>query len=275
MSYRKNKKRFDTVSEMIEKTDPKHEEWVKENFSTETKDKGGFYGVSYDEAKEMIDEGWGEGAVRVSKLRAELSETVDSVISKNAATIQFDAEGEWVDLGRLATDDPECCGYFTSGGSVGGDKVVQIIANVSVSCSVSHETMFCRGAATVAAVDILESLGYRVHLVAAMGVKNRTKRELLDVQVTIKEPTQPVDQDRLAFTLCHPSFFRRIMFKVMESEDHRPGRTYPHSVEADADGAVVLPELLTGRTPTREETIEQVKMICRKTGIEIDEPEAF
>ena len=74
MSYRKTKMRFDTVSEMIEKTDPKHEEWVKENISTETKDKGGFYGVSYDEAKEMIDEGWGEGAVRVSKLRAELSE---------------------------------------------------------------------------------------------------------------------------------------------------------------------------------------------------------
>lgn len=266
------KRRFDDVQELLEFSDKKHDEYCEANphFHPSHKEgsRDGFYGGTYAEAIKMNSLGWSKGAQRVTSLRADLDSAVETAVSENSAAIQYDAEGEWVDIGRLAVDDPECCGYFALQGSTGGTKVVKIIANVSVSGSVSHETMFCRGAAVVAATDILESCGYRVQVVVAMGLRKGSVQ--LDVQTTIKEATQPLDIDRMSYTLCHPIFFRRIMFKVMESEGFMPSNCLPYPVKADEDDSIVLPELCSATTPTREETISQIVDICRKCGIQLE-----
>lgn len=264
-------RRYDTVQEMLDVCDSKHEEACKKNnFNPSHLDgnRDNFFGGSYEEAVKMNSVGWREGSDRVTSLRADLDSAVETAVADNAASIQYDAEGEWVDIGRLAVDDPECCGYFALQGSTGGAKVVKIIANVSVSGSVSHETMFCRGAAVVAATDILESCGYRVQVVLGMGLSKGGSR--LDVQATIKEATQPVDTDRLSYVLCHPIFFRRFMFKVMESEGYSPSGCYPDSVRSDEEDAIVLPELLSSRGATKKETISQVVDICRRCGVELE-----
>lgn len=268
------KYRHDTVTEMMQEAE---REWAKTAFSKGTirssamdPNNNSWSGGTYKQAEELHGSGWSEGACRVAKVRAELNDAVDQIIAENSSMIAFDVEGSWVDAGRIAVGDPECCGFIENTGSA---KVVKIIANICVSSAVNHATMFARGAACCAAVDILESLGHRVELVVAIGMKTFSGDTKKDVQAVIKTSDQPVDSDRIAYTLCHPAFFRRLMFKVMESVEMDPCSTLPYPVTADEDGAVVLPELKTGTTPSTADTVKEVIAICKLCGIDLSTEE--
>lgn len=263
------KYRYDSLTEMLEDS---RERWDDSLYasggrhsSAMEEGRNKWNGGTYESATKKLTTGWTEGAVRVAKVRAELNDSVEQIVAENKDAIHFDTEGTWADIGRLATGEPECCGFFDQGGS---SKVVKIIANICVSASVSTETMFARGAATCAAVDILEALGYRVELVVAIGMAGYDA-ERKDVQAVLKSADQPVDSDRIAYALCHPSFFRRLMFMVMESVEMDPCGCRPYSVTADEEGSVVLPELCSGRTPSTEDTIQEVIKICQACGIDL------
>lgn len=266
------KYRHDTVTEMMQEAE---RVWAESPYASGSRrssamdpSNNSWAGGSYKQAEELHGMGWSEGACRVAKVRAELNDAVDQIVAENASMIAFDVEGSWVDTGRIAVGDPECCGFIENTGSA---KVVKIIANICVSAAVNHATMFARGAACCAAVDILESLGHRVELAVAIGMKTGDTKK--DVQAVIKTSDQPVDSDRIAYTLCHPAFFRRLMFKVMEAVDMDPCGCIPYAVTADEEGAVVLPELKTGSTPSTADTVKEVIEICKLCGIDLSTEE--
>jgi hypothetical protein len=219
--------------------------------------------ASYEAAVTLINEGWRDGAKRVDALRKELDDAVQSLVASKAAAMQYGVEGDWVDTGRIVTGDPECCGSWFVQGDDRNEKVVKIVANISVSCAVGAETIFARGAACLAAVDILESLGKRVELWVGLGLSDCGRR--IETHVLVKPSSQPPELDRLAYVMCHASMLRRIMFAHMEMNRHNPSRTYPGPVSGD--DAIVLPELKTGRPPSREGNIREVVKICELAGI--------
>jgi hypothetical protein len=219
--------------------------------------------ASYEAAVKLVNEGWRDGAKRVDALRKELDDAVQSLVAAKAAAMQYGVEGDWVDTGRIVTGDPECCGSWVTQGDERNERVVKIIANVSVSCAVQADTIFARGAACLAAVDILESLGKRVELWVGLGLSDCGKR--IETHVLVKPSSQPAELDRLAYVLCHASMLRRILFAHMEMNRHNPCRTYPGPVSGE--DAIVLPELKTGRAPNREGNIREVIKICELAGI--------
>lgn len=219
--------------------------------------------ASYDAAVALIEKGWRDGAKRVEALRQELDGAVQSLVAAKSAAMVYGVEGDHVDIGRVVTGDPECCGDWSQQGEDRAEKVVKIVANISVSAAVNVETMFARGAACLAAVDILESLDRRVELWAAIGLRDCGKN--VETHILIKPASQPAELDRLAYVLCHASFFRRVVFAHMELNRHDPCRTYPAPVTAD--DAIVLAELLTGRCPSKQERVQQVIDICKRAGI--------
>jgi hypothetical protein len=222
---------------------------------------------TYEETIGLTRTGWKAGAERVSALRTQLDGAVQTLVAAKAAAISFAVEGDWVDTGRLLTGDPECCGTWEAQGDESSEKVIKIVANVSVSWKVRQETIFARGAACLAAVDILESLGKRVELWVSIGLSDY-RNGRADTHVMAKPAGQPVDTDRLAFVLCHADMFRRILFAHMEINNHDPGSCTPCPVHCDdADKAIVLPELRTGSVPTNEDNIKQVIKICEMAGI--------
>jgi hypothetical protein len=262
--------RWSSVTEMMTDIDERHKSC---ECSSDTHDSGEkFYGGTIHKAREMLTTGWREGAVRVSNVRAELSEAVQKILNEKAAQVWYDVEGDWADAGRIATGEPECCGSFQYDGEDGGTKIIRIVMNLCVSGSVSHEAMFARGAATLAAVDILEAMGHRVQVDVGLGIDNYPKKKTLDLQFTVKDAGQPVDADRLAAVLCHPVFFRTVGFKWMQSFGANPCACYPGPIPSGGDnaGAIVLPELKQGHTPTHAEMVQQVISICRLCGIELD-----
>lgn len=260
--------RYDSLSEMLADIDERHPKTAYASRTHNCRDR--FYGgKTIGEVREMIAAGWSEGAVRVAEVRASLQEQVAQVIAAKAAQVHYDVQGDWADVGRIASGEPECCGSFNFQGEDGGARIIKIVANLCVSGAVDHETMFCRGAAVAAATDILEALGYRVEISVGMGIDNYPRNETHDHQFVLKQASQPVDSDRLAAVLCHPSFFRRVGFKWMESFNADPNACYPGPIPPQ-DGVVTLPELRTGTTPSHEQTVQQVLDICRLCGIVLD-----
>lgn len=255
---------FDSLAELIKDNlrwesskrdgDSSHEQSAT-NWNGYTKD--------YDHAVRLTREGWSDGARRVDALRRELDDAVQSLVAAKAAAMVYGVEGDWVDTGRLVTGEPECCGSWVIQGDERSDKVVKIVANVSVSAAVRPETIFARGAACLAAVDIIESLGRRVELWIGLGLSDMGKR--IETHVLVKPSSQPVELDRLAYVLCHASMLRRVLFAHMELNQHNPCRTYPGPVAAD--DAIVLPELKTGSPPGRSENVREVLKICEMAGI--------
>lgn len=221
----------------------------------------------YDHAVRLTKEGWHEGAKRVDALRRELDGAVQSLVASKAAMLAYEYEGEETDIGRLVTGDPECCMTWQEQGDDRSEKVIKIVANVSVSCAVEAETIFARGAACLAAVDIIESLGRRVELWIGLGLNDSGKR--IETHVMAKPASQPAELDRLAFVLCHASMLRRVLFAHMELNQHNPCRTYPGPVWSD--DAIILPELKTGRPPNRDQNIREVVRICELAGIVFSE----
>lgn len=222
---------------------------------------------SYEQAVELTNKGWRDGADRVDALRRELDSAVQALVAAKAADMTYDVDGDWVDIGRMVTGDPECCGSWDMQGDDRSDKVVKIVSNICVSGSVKHETIFARGAACLAAVDIIESLGRRVELWVGLGVQHAGRR--IETHIMVKPASQPAELDRLAYVLCHASMLRRIAFAHMEINNHNPSCCYPGPVWSD--DAIVLPELKTGTPPNRDGNIREVLKICELAGIIFNE----
>lgn len=264
--------RFDSIEQLVRD----NERWGKDRTdgnSSRGTGRTDWYGTnSYESAVGLLTNGWPEGAHRVASIRSRLDRAVQAMAAAKVQETAFGVEGEWVDIGRLATGEPECCAYTVDSGEALPSKVVKIVANICVSACVSTDVMFARGAACIAAVDLLESLDRRVELWVGIGCDGYNGKTL-DSQVLVKAGDQPVDTDRLAYVLCHPAFFRRIYFAHMELNEMNPCGCLPHGVNADS--AIVLPELCSSRGLSHHDIVKQVAEICELAGVSFDASEVM
>ncbi len=95
-------------------------------------------------------------------------------------------------------------------------KVVSIDYDMSISCSYATEEIEKSGTALLSIINLLELRGYRVELnvIAFSGEKSN---ELAIVKVKVKDYRQPLDLLKCCFPLVHPSFFRRLGFRWLET----------------------------------------------------------
>lgn len=231
----------------------------------------GFYGTrSFAEAAKLAREGWHDGVARVQEIRATIGSAVQTLVSSRAESIGYDVYGEYVDVGRFLTGEPECFGVRVSDDS-SSKRVVRINVNLGVSAVVSHEAIFARGAVVIAAIDVIESTGARVEVYGVHGSLKLDKRKLHETHVLLKSANQPLDIDRLVFALCHPSAVRRLSFSVFEKYGLRAADTSPHEVKTD-DGINTRPARRSFDF-TSQELLDEIKWICEQAGIEISQDE--
>ena len=230
-----------------------------------------FYGTSsFGEAAKLAREGWQEGVDRVQKIRSKVATAVQSLVSRRADSIGYDVFGEYVDVGRFLTGEPECFGVRVSDDSI-SKRVVRINVNLGVSGSVSHEAIFARGAVAVAAIDIIESSGCRVEVYGVHGSLKCDGSKLHETHVLLKSANQPLDIDRIVFALCHPSTLRRLCFSIIEKYNVWADDSTPHDVKVD-DGINTRPAC-RGYDFTTRELLVEIKWICDQAGIEIPQEE--
>ena len=106
------------------------------------------------------------------------------------------------------------------------NKIVDIYINHSVGAFMDAETIEFRGAYILSYIDHLEQNGYRVNLFAGAVSYSADNDEYSGFYVKIKSSSQPMNILKTAFYVVHPSFLRRIYFRILENESRLKNKTY-------------------------------------------------
>lgn len=99
--------------------------------------------------------------------------------------------------------------------------VVNVVYNCSASAGVSPEQITAAAAAVLGACVILENNGARVNLWVTELVTESGAPDFGAV-VKIKDCSQKINLRKIAYTICHPSFLRRQMFRLLEVTPNVP-----------------------------------------------------
>jgi hypothetical protein len=164
-----------------------------------------FCKYSWNEALEFLNTGWKEG---VTDIDVRVNE-IESAHTKEAPTVQYDVEGNWIDIGAYLSGEPECMGNMIM--APAPKQTVTICVNCTASAYVQQEHIFNRGAAITAIIDQLLDkyfvdlqftfdTSYRggTHMIFKVDTKNMYSRELV------------------AFYSANSAFLRRVFFMVCE-----------------------------------------------------------
>ena len=93
-------------------------------------------------------------------------------------------------------------------------KHIDIYYNSAILGHVTTEQIFNRGAVTLSLVEILENMGFSVGLyVFTMSSCNG---QVHYAKFNLKSPNERLNMQKLFFPLCHPSFLRRLVFRLRE-----------------------------------------------------------
>lgn len=231
-----------------------------------------FWTETFGDALELVRCGWADGTARVAQYRDSLGAWLSAAKSAKSREFAWDVAGDFVDVGRVLSGEPECFGSEAETGERTAGRVVSIRLNSCVSCAVSADTIAARGVAVLCAVDLLEACGTRVEVVVSVGSKGRDK-SLLDGNVTVKRAGEQVDPDRLAFAVAHPSFFRRFGFRFLELYGHSPStcRPCPLTDYGTRDGVVEIDEILSSVRLDAESLKAKILEVAQKCGLTFDD----
>jgi hypothetical protein len=183
-----------------------------------------WYGTqSFEEAYNLALNGWIDGQEKAYTLSKPLIEKLLSRIER--PDIYYDVEGISIDMGRVASEDPECWMQFSNEivETSSYHRLIRIVVNNTVSAGIAKERITAKGAAIATVVELLEFAGNRVELVALpyciAGVSSGNwHAEKADTfcSVVVKPFDQPLEMSRVMFAIAHPSMLRRFGFSFAE-----------------------------------------------------------
>lgn len=93
-------------------------------------------------------------------------------------------------------------------------KHIDIYYNAAILGYVSTKQIFNRGAITLCLVEILENMGFSVGL--SIFTMSSSYDQVHYAKFNLKGPNERLNLQKLFFPLCHPSFLRRLVFRLRE-----------------------------------------------------------
>lgn len=128
--------------------------------------------------------------------------------------VDYDVTGEYIDMGRFMSGEPECFGSNVQGRI---NKRVRLIFGVGASSIVKSEVIHKRSLYFSQVVDWLEGNGIRTELIGF----NTSHCEY--IEIVVKRFEDIFNYNDL-LVVSHPDFFRRIIFRFIEySPSWAPG----------------------------------------------------
>lgn len=105
-------------------------------------------------------------------------------------------------------------------------KLIDIVINVSIACSVDAKDIIERGAMILSFIDSLEKQGYRIKLyIADVYIKGYGGEKANGIIIPIKNHMEQLNMYKLAYYIVNPSCLRRTFFKLQESIPELPDVT--------------------------------------------------
>ncbi len=175
---------------------------------------------SWEEASQLAVHGWPEGG---EKIRHYAQSFFDDISSKIAQSdfVRGIEPGVGIDIGAYCAGEPEVWiqEHVRHVDGV-GNRVLSVAYNISAEASVPRSVIMQRGALAVAMVQALETAGFSVELSVVSGAGllcGKPKGTFhFDYAIRVKDSDQPINTDRVAFAIMHPSMLRRVGFAITE-----------------------------------------------------------
>lgn len=162
---------------------------------------------NYSEAVELAKHGDKKTAEQIKPKDIELSH------HGRMTTTSYDNSGDFVDIGRYLSGEPECMGSNKRLGK----PIINILVNNSAASSIKAHTIQARGKAILEIMSGLESNGYGVEITMCIKVVGQNSKYRQELFVKIKSSREYFNLHSLAFWLVSPSVLRRFYFKHVES----------------------------------------------------------
>ena len=177
-------------------------------------------GGTWREAKRLATHGWTDGARRAAEVATRIADRVvssPSLVSTHEE-LGYDVTGGCYDHGAYAQGVPEC---WLTMRPVEARRAVRIVVNIAASGGVSNEILERRGFATVAMALTFDAMGYPV-TVDVCDVQNYVDHDFV-IRVADSSTGSPLDVDRLAYALAHPTSLRQVVARLTNQLVGRSG----------------------------------------------------
>lgn len=208
---------------------------------------------TFGEAVIFAKRGWPEQAKKIALNSSRLFAKTKSWVSYQEK-IEYAVCGHSIDIAKFVEGEPECVmeiGYQKGSGS-NKKRIIKIDIPFSYSWQLTPEEILKHGSRVVALIQLVEFSGYNTYIQASSYKRNSySNSRKIGIHFPLKLPDQPLDLNRIAFALCHPSFLRRIFFsfeetlpkKIVESIGFNLDSDYGESIGYKAELTTYQPDL--------------------------------
>lgn len=165
---------------------------------------------SFEEATDLLYHGWESGA---KLLTTKLNAINSSPVAKNKTV--YDVAGFQCSVPRYLQGIPT--NMIQNKRVATKTKVVNVVKNFAYASKVSAEKIEEESVKFLEMVQNMEQSGTRCNVFITIPVYLTIfKRNIVCIDVKIKDSTQRMNIKQMAFPLMHPSMLRRIIFNVIE-----------------------------------------------------------
>lgn len=212
---------FKSIHEFEKFITEKHENDVfKDSYSLSSKDKN-FWSVdftktkSFDEAIDLLHDGWVDKAKELTKKLKAVERDMAPIMNQQRC-ISVAGYQPIVPL-FLAGQPANMVGTRMQQVK---QKVVTLVKSISYNGSVEPDEWTEQGLKALAVVKKLEANGHRVNVdIVRGGYDQYSHSNGIVCRVRVKNANERLNVSKLAFTMCHPSMQRRLMFRFTEVYD--------------------------------------------------------
>lgn len=211
--FAKNKyfARFDNLIDLLDEAKKVTTKYAASRVETESRtDWSGTR--SFDEAAEIAVRGWDRGVDMIPESDIEIPTATGTSRFEN----RYEVAGDMIDMDRFMSGHPETFIESNLVKDGTGSAIKKIYVDISYSSGIRTRNIKNLGLSVMAGVDAIESAGFRTEIILFATVGSLTGSARSSVAVTVKNADEAFNREKLVFCLAHPSFFRRLIFAIME-----------------------------------------------------------
>ncbi len=178
-----------------------------------------FNGGTLKQATKMANEGWQDApALSDNSFRQLANGETEGIKQMTQASVS----GAFLEMGDYVAGIPECFQEFAP---MPAPRGFRIGANMSAHAGISKRQKALRGAVILAVTDTLEKSGFTVDIKGFFKSSGSGDAEMV-TSFPLKRSGERVDENQLAYWLCHDSALRQIYFSYQDTHDDNFIETY-------------------------------------------------
>uniref|UniRef100_A0A6H2A1U0 DUF7192 domain-containing protein n=2 Tax=viral metagenome TaxID=1070528 RepID=A0A6H2A1U0_9ZZZZ len=222
-----------------------------------------FFGVSFDQAVEYFEKGY---ISNTDKMLLDIDSLVSLARESFADEYQFDVTGEFFDIGRVVSGEPEVWLYRP----IEEKPELDLIIDFGYNCNIKQDQIYNRGVAVLSFIRLAsEKFNLRIEL-ANKVLPMRDSALSSSMTFSFIIPNDPLDLDLMNYLLTHKGAFRRLGISVLENLsgiENVSSETTATELSETRENSIYFPLIKRDEYKTLEESKERVvKLLQDKLG---------